>query len=145
MNRRKCIKQSRDQVMSLCDRHRFNLHPVMLFVAQDVDTAARPSQVIARYNALWLQFSHVVRQTGVATCYTYGFYVLYLFLMLTVSMYGLLSTLTKGFQLRLVYLVGDSLITGTELYIICDGANSVTQEVSAMSQPHSKCNGSSGK
>ena len=112
---------------------------------QDVDTAARPSQVIARYNALWLQFSHVVRQTGVAMCYTYGFYVLYLFLMITVSMYGLLSTLTKGFQSRLVYLLGDSLITGTELYIICDGANSVTREVSAMSHPDSNCNGSSGR
>nr|WNX29051.1 gustatory receptor 5 [Odontotermes formosanus] len=96
---------------------------------KDVDTAARPSLVIARYNALWLQFSRVVRQTGVAMCYTYGYYVLYLFLMSTVSLYGLLSTLTKGFHLRLVYLVGDSIITGTELYIICDGANSVTREV----------------
>jgi gustatory receptor len=117
----------------------------LLFVTQDVETAARPGLVIARYNALWLQFSHVVRQTGVATCYTYGFYVLYLFLMLTVSMYGLLSTLAKGFQTRLVYLVGDSLITGAELYIICDCANSVTLEVSAMIQPDSNCNRSSGK
>ena len=131
--------------MSLSDRHQLHLHPVMLFITQDVETAARPSLVIGRYNALWLQFSHVVRQTGMATCYTYGFYVLYLFLMLTVSMYGLLSTLTKGFHIRLVYLVGDSLITGTELYIICDCANSVTREVSAMSQPDSNCNGSSGK
>jgi len=145
MNHEKFIKQSHGQVLSLCDGHQFHLHPVMLFVTQDVDTATRPSQVIARYNALWLEFSHVVRQTGVATCHTYGFYVLYLFLMLTVSMYGLLSTLTKGFHMRHFYLVGDSLITGTELYIICDGANSVTQEVRAMSQTDSKCNGSSGK
>jgi gustatory receptor len=116
----------------------------MLLVTQDVDTAARPSLVIARYNQLWLQFSRLVRQTGEATCYAYGFYVLYLFLMLTVSLYGLLSTLAKGFQLRIVYLVGDSLITGTELYIICDGANSVTREVSAMSQPGGNGNGSSG-
>jgi hypothetical protein len=107
----------------------------MLLVMQDVDTAARPSLVVARYNALWLQLSRVVRQTGVATCYTYGFYVLYLFLMLTVSMYGLLSALTKGFEPSHVYLVGDTLITGTELYIICDGANSVTREVSAVSYP----------
>jgi gustatory receptor len=117
----------------------------MLLVLQDVDTAVHPSLVIARYKALWLQFSRVVRQTGMATCYTYGFYVLYLFLMLTVSMYGLLSNMTKGFQPRLLYLVGDSLITGTELYIICDGANSVTREVSAISQPESDCNGSSGR
>jgi gustatory receptor len=116
----------------------------MLFVTQDVETAARPSLVIARYNALWLEFSHVVRQTGMATCYTYGYYVLYLFLMLTVSMYGLLSTLTKGFQMRHFYLVGDSLITGTELYLICDCANSVTREVSATSQSDSNCKGSSG-
>ena len=131
--------------MSLCDRHQFHLHPVVLFVTQDVETAARPSLVIARYSALWLQFSHVVRQTGVATCYTFSFYVLYLFLMLTVSVYGLLSTLAKGFHTSLFYLMGDSLIAGSELYIICDCANSVTREVSAMSQPDSNCNGSSGK
>lgn len=118
---------------------------MILFVTQDVESAARPNLVIARYNALWLEFSHVVRQTGMATCYTYGYYVLYLFLMLTVSMYELLSTLAKDFQMSHVYLVGDSLITGTELCIICDCANSVTREVSAMSQPESNCNRSSGK
>ena len=106
-----------------------------MLVVQDVHTAARPSLVIARYKDLWLQLSRLVRQTGVATCYTYGFYVLYLFLMRTVSMYGMFSTLTKGFQLHDVYLVGDSLITGTELYIICDGANSVTREVTVVSYP----------
>ena len=132
--------------MSLSERHQFHLHPVMLFVTQDVENAARPSLVIARYNALWLEFSHVVRQTGMATCYTYGYYVLYLFLMLTVSLYGLLSNLTKGFQMSHVYLVGDSLITGTELYVICDCANSVTREVSSMSQSDSNCsNGSFAK
>jgi hypothetical protein len=98
---------------------------------QDVDCAVRPSLVIARYKALWLQLSRLVRQTGVATCYTYGFYVLYLFLMLTVSIYGVLSTLTVGVKLRLVYLIGDSLITGTELFVVCDGASSVSREVSA--------------
>jgi hypothetical protein len=73
-----------------------------------------------------------VRQTGVATCYTYGFYVLYLFLMLTVSIYGVLSTLTVGLRLRLVYLIGDSIITGTELFVVCDGASSVSREVSGV-------------
>jgi hypothetical protein len=117
----------------------------MLFVTQDVETAARPSLVIARYNALWLEFSHVVRQTGMATCYTYGYYVLYLLLLLTVSLYKLLSNLAKGLEMSHVYLVGDSLTTGIELCVICDCANSVTREVSAMGQSDSNCNGSSGK
>jgi gustatory receptor len=98
-------------------------------VLQEVDSAVRPGPVIARYKGLWLQLSRLVRQTGVATCYTYGFYVLYLFLMLTVSIYGVLSTLTVGIELRLVYLIGDSLITGTELFVVCDGASSVSREV----------------
>jgi hypothetical protein len=101
-----------------------------MITLQDVDCAVRPSLVIARYKPLWLQLSRLVRQTGVATCYTYGFYVLYLFLMLTVSIYGVLSTLAVGLRLRLVYLIGDSLITGTELFVICDGASSVSREVS---------------
>ncbi|KDR14353.1 gustatory and odorant receptor 24-like [Zootermopsis nevadensis] len=96
---------------------------------KDVDTAVRPSLVIARYNTLWLQLSRVARQTGIAMCYTYGFYVLYLFLMTTVSMYGLISCLEQGIEQRVIYLAGDSLITGTELFIVCDGANSVTREV----------------
>ena len=117
-----------------------------LFVTQDVETAARPSLVIARYNALWLEFSHVVRQTGMATCYTYGYYVLYLFLVLTVSLYELLSTLGNGLKMSLVYMLDDSLITGIELCVICDCANSVTQEVSTMSQSDSNCsNGSFAK
>jgi gustatory receptor len=95
-----------------------------------VDAAVRPSLVIARYKDLWLQLSRLVRQTGVAVCYTYGFYVLYLFLMLTVSIYGVFSTLTVGPNLRLVYLVGDSLITATQLFVVCDGASSVSREVS---------------
>jgi len=132
--------------MSLSERHQFHLHPVMLFVTQDVENAARPSLVVARYNRLWLEFSHVVRQTGMAMCYTYGYYVFYLFFMLTGSLYELLSTLAKGLKRDLVYLVGDSFITGIELYVICDCANSVTREVSAMSQSDSNCsNGSFGK
>jgi hypothetical protein len=103
---------------------------MMIVVMQDVDTAVRPSLVIARYKNLWLQLSRLVRQTGVAMCYTYGFYVLYLFLMLTVSIYGVFSTLTVGLKLSLIYLVGDSLITGTQLFVVCDGASSVSREVS---------------
>jgi gustatory receptor len=102
----------------------------MIVVMQDVDSAVRPSLVIARYKGLWLQLSRLVRQTGVAMCYTYGFYVLYLFLMLTVSIYGVFSTLAVGIDLRLVYLLGDSLITFTELFVVCDGASSVNREVS---------------
>ena len=128
-----------DQVMSLSERHQFHLHPVTLFVTQDVENAARPSLVIARYNALWLEFSRVVRQTGTAMCYTYGYYVLYLLLMLTVSLYKLLSTLTNGYEIDQVYMVGDSLINGIELCVICDCANSVTREVSTMSQSDSNC------
>ncbi|PNF24722.1 hypothetical protein B7P43_G16644, partial [Cryptotermes secundus] len=97
--------------------------------AGDVDTAVRPSLVVARYKGLWLQLSRLVRQTGVATCYTYGFYVLYLFLMLTVSIYGVFSTLAAGPQLSLVYLIGDSIITGIQLFVVCDGASSVSREV----------------
>jgi gustatory receptor len=108
-------------------------------VMQDVDSAVRPCQVIARYNTLWLRLSRMVRQTGIAMCYTYGFYVLYLFLMITVSMYGLISKLPKGLSSRLIYLVGDSLITCTELFIVCDGANSVTQEVTAISYTEGNC------
>jgi hypothetical protein len=102
----------------------------MFVVMQDVDSAVRPSLVIARYKGLWLQLSRLVRQIGVAMCYTYGFYVLYLFLMFTVSIYGVFSTLAVGLKLRLVYLVGDSLITGIQLFVVCDGASSVSREVS---------------
>jgi hypothetical protein len=102
---------------------------MVILVIQDMDSAPHPSLVIARYKKLWLQFSCLVRQTGVATCYTYGFYILYLFLMLTVSIYGLISRVTKGMEPKYVYLVGDSLITGTTLYVVCDSANSVTNEV----------------
>jgi gustatory receptor len=117
----------------------------MILVMQDVDSAVRPSLVIARYNTLWLQLSRVARQTGIAMCYTYGFYVLYLFLMITVSMYGLISCLVQGVNSRIVYLIGDSIITGTELFIVCDGANSVTREVTAVSYQGGNCSELSGR
>jgi hypothetical protein len=108
-------------------------------VPQDMASAVRPALVVSRYNELWLQLSSLVRQTGTAMCYTYGFYVLYLFLMITTCLYGLISCLTNGIEPRIVYLVGDSVITGTELFIVCDSANSVTREVTAVSYLAVKC------
>ncbi|XP_033609225.1 gustatory and odorant receptor 24 [Cryptotermes secundus] len=113
----------------LCSLLKKTTQSLAVSFQKDVDTAVRPSLVVARYKGLWLQLSRLVRQTGVATCYTYGFYVLYLFLMLTVSIYGVFSTLAAGPQLSLVYLIGDSIITGIQLFVVCDGASSVSREV----------------
>ncbi|XP_069678834.1 gustatory and odorant receptor 63a-like [Periplaneta americana] len=48
--------------------------------------------------------------------------------MLTVSLFGFITTLAEGLKTRLVYLVCDSLFTSAELFVVCDGANTVTRE-----------------
>ncbi|KOB69745.1 Gustatory receptor [Operophtera brumata] len=72
-------------------------------LAEDFHNALRhigPAGKVAEYRALWLRLSKLARNTGIANCYTFTFVSLYLFLIITLSIYGLLSQISEGFGVR---------------------------------------------
>jgi len=59
-----------------------------------------PAAMVADYRVLWLRLSKLTRDTGNAMCYTFVFMSLYLFFIITLSIYGLMSQLSEGFGIK---------------------------------------------
>ncbi|CAH2232250.1 jg23339 [Pararge aegeria aegeria] len=102
------------------------------FLAEDFQRALRhigPAGKVAEYRALWLRLSKLARDTGIANCYTFTFVNLYLFLIITLSIYGLLSQISEGFGIKDIGLAVTACCSIFLLFFICDEAHYASQNV----------------
>nr|QYF65460.1 gustatory receptor 3 [Pieris rapae] len=90
-----------------------------------------PAGKVAEYRALWLRLSKLARDTGIANCYTFTFVNLYLFLIITLSIYGLLSQISEGFGTKDIGLALTAFCSIFLLFFICDEAHYASQNVSS--------------
>lgn len=86
--------------------------------------------MVAEYRALWLRLSRLARDTGVANTYTFTFVSLYLFLIITLSIYGLMSQISDGFGVKDIGLAVTACSSICLLYFICDEAHYASHNVS---------------
>ncbi|XP_023940247.2 gustatory and odorant receptor 24 [Bicyclus anynana] len=101
-------------------------------LAEDFQKALRhigPAGKVAEYRALWLRLSKLARDTGIANCYTFTFVNLYLFLIITLSIYGLLSQISEGFGIKDIGLAVTACCSIFLLFFICDEAHYASQNV----------------
>ncbi|XP_038207281.1 gustatory and odorant receptor 24 [Zerene cesonia] len=101
-------------------------------LAEDFQQALRhigPAGKVAEYRALWLRLSKLARDTGIANCYTFTFVNLYLFLIITLSVYGLLSQISEGFGTKDIGLALTACCSIFLLFFICDEAHYASQNV----------------
>ncbi|XP_075162550.1 gustatory receptor 63a [Haematobia irritans] len=88
-----------------------------------------PAAMVADHRALWLRLSKLTRDTGTATCYTFTFLNLYLFFIITLSIYGLMSQLSEGFGVKDIGLAITALWNICLLFFICDQAHNASFNV----------------
>ncbi|XP_067612660.1 gustatory and odorant receptor 63a isoform X1 [Eurosta solidaginis] len=88
-----------------------------------------PAAMVADYRALWLRLSKLTRDTGNATCYTFTFLNLYLFFIITLSVYGLMSQLSEGFGIKDIGLAITAMWNVFLLFYICDKAHYASFDV----------------
>ncbi|XP_055696310.1 gustatory and odorant receptor 24 [Lutzomyia longipalpis] len=101
-------------------------------LADDFQKALRhigPAAMVAEYRALWLRLSKLARDTGTATCYTFTFINLYLFFIITLSIYGLMSQLSEGFGIKDIGLAVTAFSSIGLLFFICDEAHYASHNV----------------
>ncbi|XP_059051665.1 gustatory and odorant receptor 24 [Achroia grisella] len=106
-------------------------------LAEDFQQALRyvgPAGKVAEYRALWLRLSKIARDTGIANCYTFTFVNLYLFLIITLSIYGLLSQISEGFGIKDIGLALTALCSIFLLFFICDEAHYASHNVRTIFQ-----------
>ncbi|XP_077294944.1 gustatory receptor 63a [Arctopsyche grandis] len=101
-------------------------------LAEDFQQALKhigPASSVSEYRALWLRLSKLARDTGVANCYTFTFINLYLFLIITLSIYGLMSQISEGFGVKDIGLAVTACYSICLLFYICDEAHYASQNV----------------
>ncbi|KAG5679676.1 hypothetical protein PVAND_009230 [Polypedilum vanderplanki] len=106
-------------------------------LAEDFQKALRhigPAAMVASYRAMWLQLSKITRHTGTTTCYTFTFINLYLFFVITLSVYGLMSQISEGFGMKDIGLAITALCNVSLLFFICDKAHQAAFNVKTIFQ-----------
>ncbi|XP_053615595.1 gustatory and odorant receptor 24 [Plodia interpunctella] len=106
-------------------------------LAEDFQQALRhigPAGKVAEYRAMWLRLSKIARDTGISNCYTFTFVNLYLFLIITLSIYGLLSQISEGFGIKDIGLAVTALCSIFLLFFICDEAHQASHNVRTIFQ-----------
>ncbi|XP_013185991.2 gustatory and odorant receptor 24 [Amyelois transitella] len=106
-------------------------------LAEDFQQALRhigPAGKVAEYRALWLRLSKIARDTGIANCYTFTFVNLFLFLIITLSIYGLLSQISEGFGIKDIGLAVTAMCSIFLLFFICDEAHYASHNVRTIFQ-----------
>ncbi|XP_028179334.1 gustatory and odorant receptor 24-like [Ostrinia nubilalis] len=101
-------------------------------VAEDFHQALRnigPAKKVSDYRALWLRMSKIARSIGIANCYTFTFVSIYLFLIITLSIYGLLSQISEGFGIKDIGLALTACCSILLLFFICDEAHYASHNV----------------
>lgn len=93
-----------------------------------------PAAVVADYRSLWLQLSKLTRDMGNATCYTFTFMNVYLFFVITLSIYGLLAKFSEGFETKDIGLATTAFCNVLLLFFICDVGHNATFNVKKIFQ-----------
>ncbi|KAG5861586.1 hypothetical protein JTB14_023774 [Gonioctena quinquepunctata] len=99
---------------------------IALRVANDFQQALKnigPSSRVADYRSLWMMLSRLIRDVGQAFGYSVTFLCLYLFLIITLTIYGLMSQIQEGFGVKDIGLMITALFATAMLYFICDEAH----------------------
>lgn len=89
----------------------------------------RPAALISDFRALWLRLSKLTRDTGISFCYTLIWINLYLFFVITLSVYGILSQMATGLGTKDIGLALTACCNTVLLFYICDEAHHVSQNV----------------
>jgi hypothetical protein len=100
-------------------------------VFQTLEASASRATVLADYRMLWLELSHLTTQTGIAFCYSYGFYLLHHFFMLALSTYATMSDIIVGTFGNNILVATCVFISGFMIFTVCEGANGVVLKVSS--------------
>lgn len=79
--------------------------------------------MVADFRSLWLRLSRLARDTGTATSATFTFINLYMFFIITISIYGLMSQLSEGFGVKDIGLAVTASTSVALLFVICDEAH----------------------
>lgn len=74
------------------------------------------------------------RDFGTATCYTFTFISLYLFFIITLSIYGLMSQISEGFGVKDIGLAITAACSVCLLFFICDTSHNASHNVRTMFQ-----------
>lgn len=93
-----------------------------------------PAAIVADYRSLWLRLSKLTRDTGTATCFTFTFINLYLFFVITMSSYGLMSQVSEGFGVKDVGLAITVFCSVALLFFICDEGHNASFNVKTIFQ-----------
>ena len=97
---------------------------------QALDRSPIRAAELAEYRLLWLDLSHLATQTGAASCYTCGCFLVHHFFMVALSVYAALSDVISG-QFYSNILSQSSIILSILMVIaICEGAHTVFLKVS---------------
>nr|XP_023022354.1 gustatory and odorant receptor 24 [Leptinotarsa decemlineata] len=99
---------------------------IALTVAKDFKQTLKnigPSSRIADYRSLWMMLSRLIRDVGNAFGYTVTFLCLYLFLIITLTIYGLMSQMQEGLGIKDVGLTITAVFATATLFFICDEAH----------------------
>ncbi|KAK9888600.1 hypothetical protein WA026_000835 [Henosepilachna vigintioctopunctata] len=89
------------------------------FALKNMGTSAR----IAEYRALWMLLAKITRDCGNSSGFTLIFLCLYLFLIITLTIYGLLSQMQQGLGMKDIGLTITAIFAVALLYFICDEAH----------------------
>lgn len=101
-------------------------------VANDFQQALRnvgPSSRISDYRSLWMMLSKIIRDVGNAFGYAMVFLCLYLFMIITLTVYGLLSQIQDGLGIKDIGLAITAFFAGTMLFFISDEAHYASNKV----------------
>ncbi|KAJ8946211.1 hypothetical protein NQ314_008945 [Rhamnusium bicolor] len=82
-----------------------------------------PSTRVAEYRSLWMMLSKIIRDVGNAFGYTVTFLCLYLFLIITLTIYGLMSQIQEGLGIKDIGLAITAGFATALLFFICDEAH----------------------
>ncbi|KAF7269938.1 gustatory and odorant receptor 24-like [Rhynchophorus ferrugineus] len=99
---------------------------VATLVAEDFQHALKnvgPSSMVADYRSLWMMLSRIIRNVGNSFGYALTFLCLYLFFVITLTIYGLFSQIQDGVGLKDIGLTITAVSAVTMLYYICDEAH----------------------
>lgn len=91
---------------------------------------AEHSSRVADYRSLWMMLSKIIRNVGNSFGYQLTFLCLYLFFVITLTVYGLLSQIQEGMGIKDIGLTITGVSAVTMLYFICDEAHYASSCVS---------------
>ncbi|KAF2881665.1 hypothetical protein ILUMI_24522 [Ignelater luminosus] len=90
--------------------------------------------MVAEYRAMWMLLAKITRNVGMASCFQVTFLNLYLFLIITLTVYGLLSQIQEGLGIKDVGLTITAVLAIILLYFICDEAHYASNCVKVLFQ-----------